>query len=172
MANTTKREKEKKRYLKKKNTKKRGRRRAGWIGKQCCTRSTTSADPHETSQWLKVNKKVTPAVLSAAGLQMGWMTQEDLTMTLDDFQMVSGTLRAVNEKKWRFGRMLPTYYSQTTKYSATQLAQSLKFKPSHDPIRGKQGGDTTVLQLRRLVSKWLKSSGPPTQIEIVRRCFT
>ena len=53
-----------------------------------------------------------------------------------------------------------------------QLAQSLKFKPSHDPIRGKQGGDTTVLQLRRLVSKWLKSSGPPTQIGIVRRCFT
>ena len=60
------------------------------------------------------------------------------------------------------------YYSQTTKYSVTQLAQSLKFKPSHDPIRGKQDSDTTVLRLRRLVSKWLKSSGPPTQIGIVR----
>ena len=86
----------------------------------------------------------------------------------DDFQRVSGTLRAVNEKS----EDLVGCYSQTTKYSVTQLAQSLKFKPSHDPIRGKQGGDTTVLRLRRLVSKWLKSSGPPTQIGIVLRCFT
>ena len=32
------------------------------------------------------------------GLNVNIMTQEDLTMTLDDFQRVSWTLRAVDEK--------------------------------------------------------------------------
>ena len=32
------------------------------------------------------------------GLNVNLMTQEDLTMTLDDFQRVSWTLRAVDEK--------------------------------------------------------------------------
>ena len=41
---------------------------------------------------------VKPKVLTPDGLNVTNMTQEDLTMTLDDFQRASGTLRDVDEK--------------------------------------------------------------------------